>query len=176
MQKRIFDYSQLSRVQDFDCGQEEWEREVSDWIKSEGPEGALAESSRSSRPCKVWLYESDDGQIVGFGSLGETNWGRRVEGDPNSPFTVIPNFAVQSRFQGQPANVSPDERYASLIMDDLIFEASEIPNRRPLLGLFVDVRNVRAIRFYERFGFQRLTSRVDSDTGREYLRMVLRFR
>jgi ribosomal protein S18 acetylase RimI-like enzyme len=45
------------------------------------------------------------------------------------------------------------ERYARLILEDIIAEAAEAVDTRPFLGLFVHVDNERARRFYRRAGF-----------------------
>src|SRR5437588_494581 len=69
----IFDSGHLSRVKDFECGTQPWEVEVSDWIKApRGAGGALDDMANLGT--RVWLYETEADELVGYGSLGETFW------------------------------------------------------------------------------------------------------
>ena len=63
----IFAPELLAKVEDFDCGDEPHERELAEWIKTESVT-ALA------RGTQVWLYATSEKEIVGFGSLGTSNW------------------------------------------------------------------------------------------------------
>jgi hypothetical protein len=63
LDKTPFSAELLPVVHGFYCGDEEWEREVSDWIK--GP--ALQELGPD---CQVWLYSTADDGLVGYASLG----------------------------------------------------------------------------------------------------------
>ena len=56
----------LPKVQNFDCGTEAWEREVSDWIKT--PEGAIEALADGTA---VWLYATEEGDLVGSDPLGK---------------------------------------------------------------------------------------------------------
>ncbi len=63
----------LSRasVQAFGCGPEEWETEITDWLKAPpGAGGAADDVTVAENP--VWLYATDGGDLVGVGSLGVT--------------------------------------------------------------------------------------------------------
>lgn len=91
LRKVVFCEILLPLVKDFHCGDEFWDREVSDWIKT--PSLALKDMRRK-RPCSVWLHINDDDSIVGFSSLCESNW----EGYPK--LSIIPNVAVATEFQG----------------------------------------------------------------------------
>lgn len=69
LKKVPFTTELLPKVQQVDCGDEVWEREVSDWIKAPpGCEGALNEIQHGNR---VWLYDTVEDGVVGFGSLGD---------------------------------------------------------------------------------------------------------
>jgi RimJ/RimL family protein N-acetyltransferase len=157
----------LDAVRRFTCGTEDWETEVSDWIK--GP--ALDDMTRG---CQVWLYfirRSERNHLVGFGSLGEPPWKYPPSTDlhPN----IIPNVAVALRFQGKPAGPW-EERYAYLIMSDLISEAVAHAERSPLLMLYVHPQNHRAIRFYEKIGFEPFHKVYrDKVKGVDYRSMIL---
>jgi ribosomal protein S18 acetylase RimI-like enzyme len=161
----------LPKVQGFDCGEEVWEQEVSDWIKAPlGAGGALDELQQGNQ---VWLYVDEGGELVGFGSLGITmqRWPRSK--DPQLVATSIPMLGVDRRFWGQPPGPAED-RYSTRILADLIEEARKHQDERPILILFVHIENVRAIRYYERAGFTELHKPyTDKATGRVYKRMVL---
>jgi ribosomal protein S18 acetylase RimI-like enzyme len=161
----------LAKVQGFDCGEEPWQREVSDWIKAPlGSGGALDELGQGAR---VWLYVTQAGELVGFGSLAATmqRWPRSK--DPQVPASVIPMLGVDRRFWGQPPR-PPEERYSAQLLDDLLAEAKRESKERPILILYVHIDNVRGIRFYERAGFVELHKPfTDKKTGRQYKRMVL---
>ncbi len=166
-----FNETLLPKVQAFDCGDESWEHEVSDWIKAtRGNGGALDALEHGDQ---VWLYATPNGDLVGFGSLGKTSqrWPRSK--DPPISVSVIPMVGVDRRFWGQPPGPSED-RYSSRILDDLITEAKAHQTERPILILFVNINNPRAIRFYERAGFIELHKPfTDKQTGQVCKRMVL---
>lgn len=159
------------KVQAFHCGDEPWQREVSDWIKAgRGAGGAVDELERGTR---VWLYVSEGGELIGFGSLAPAmqRWPRAK--DPPIAASVIPMLGVDARFWGQPPG-PPEQRYSARILDDLIAEAQASRNERPILVLYVSVENLRGIRFYERAGFTELHKLyTDKATGRQHKRMVL---
>ena len=87
-------------------------------------------------------------------------------GRARQPVSIIPAFAIATRFQGGPKHLPPEERYASRIMGDLLSKAAALGPR--ILELFVDKRNARAIVFYGRIGFRPLP-----DEGGPYLKMYL---
>jgi len=68
-----FSEADLPRVQTFECGAKLFQIEVSDWIKSPSTSPNSALGDMQARGTLVWLYETDD-EIIGFGSLGATNW------------------------------------------------------------------------------------------------------
>jgi hypothetical protein len=150
-----FTKDDLDAVADFHCGDDPWAEYVTNWIR--GAQNGVLDAFDLGTD--VWLYLDDDNNIVGFGSLGITEWsypnpyqGQRVL------LNVIPAYAVQSRFHKQPPG-DWSQHYSSEILNDLIAEASrrcvEDSSLDPLLGLFVDERNERAIRHYENHGFKK---------------------
>jgi ribosomal protein S18 acetylase RimI-like enzyme len=157
-----FAESLLSRVQGFNCGDKTYEEEVARWIQAaRGGGGALDDMANS--PTTVWLYESEAGELVGFGSLGLTQWRW-------SPIWIIPFYGVQAQFQGQPPGPKED-RYARRIFEDLLAKAVAGPTERQLLGLCVHPENERAIRVYRAYGF------VEYGQNKEgYLRMIVNLR
>jgi ribosomal protein S18 acetylase RimI-like enzyme len=160
----------LPKVQAFDCGQEPWELEVSNWIKApRGGGGAVDDLPRN----QVWLYATDNGDLVGFGSFGETSqkWPRSK--DPPILASIIPMLGIAKEYWGQPPGPR-ESRYSTRILEDLIVEAVAHQNERPILILFVNVNNQRAIQLYQRFGFVELHKPVtDKNTGFVNKRMVL---
>jgi ribosomal protein S18 acetylase RimI-like enzyme len=126
-------------VADFACGNEPWAILASDWIKSNT--GALASMARGTR---VFLYYTIDGQLVGFGAIGETSW-------PNfapDKTPVIPMLAVSSDFQKQ--------GYCTEIVEDLVDRAYEIGGSAVVLT--VDPENP-AIEIYRKLHFSELPDR-----------------
>ena len=151
MLKTPFTQALLPKVIDFSCGCQPWEIEVSEWIKMPRGSGSLPgalDEMESQESCQVWLYGTEGGELVGFGSLGGTKWRwPRPNKDPQVSINVIPYLGISVEFQGKP------ERYAAQILSDLRAEACMHVEREPILGLFVDVRNQKAIRFYSKEGF-----------------------
>lgn len=159
-----FTKADLRDVQDFDCGDEPHELEVSNWLKGsdeQGVDSALNSIAHLEKPGRVWLYRHGD-QIVGFGSLARTEW--RWPGknnDPKLPLSIIIWVGVQKRFWGMPAGPK-ENRFSAQILDDLVAEAQLDAKTHPILGLFVHKDNARAIRFYKEAGFSdELLQRVE---------------
>ncbi len=170
-----FTPSEWPNVQGFDCGDEPYEKEVSEWLK--GPSGAGIDSALNSisdpaRPSRLWLYKLGE-EVVRFGALSKTTW--RWPGknnDPTLPLSIIIWFAVQKAYWGQPPGPK-DSRYSAVILDDLIAEARLDAKTHPVLGLFVHKDNERAIRFYKGVGFNDdLVQRVEN-TGMYKMFIVL---
>lgn len=150
-----FTKDDLDAVAEFYCGDEPWAEYVADWIKG-APNGVIEALDMGTA---VWLYLDDNNDIVGYGSLGVTEWyypdpykGEKVS------LSVIPAYAIQSRFHKQPPG-DWSQHYASEILNDLINEAirrcMQDSSFAALLCLFVDERNARAIRHYENHGFKK---------------------
>jgi hypothetical protein len=178
--KYPFTRADWGEVQSFDCGSKEHQREVSDWLK--GPEGADSALSAiyTTPPARVYLYRLEDaddeaagqGELVGFGALGQSRWRWTGKKDPFVPLTILIWFAVRNEFKRQPPG-EPDGYYSSQILDDLIAEAMEQQDTHPILGLCVRPENIGAIDLYRRKGFSvELSSFKDTLTGVEYLRMA----
>jgi ribosomal protein S18 acetylase RimI-like enzyme len=158
-----FSASLLAEVRDFHCGDQPWETEVSRWLTESAIDDCAVKWME--RGTKVWLYRAENGEIVGYGSLGSTKW-RMQPNEPRQPVSIIPSFALAASFQGEPRHLPSEERYATRIMRDLIAKADSLAPR--ILGLFVDKHNARAIAFYSRIGFQALP-----DEGGPYMKMFL---
>lgn len=110
---------------------------------------------------------------MGFGSLARSKWQWPLSESPRVPISLIPMVGIQKRHWGKPDG-PPNERFSAQILDHLIFQAMQHTERHPLLELFVDPRNVRAIRVYEKAGFQRFSKTyTDQATGATYTSMLL---
>src|SRR5262249_41287554 len=109
LQKVVFTETELDLVADFQCGDEPWEKPLADWIKSPPTtkNGALYEIARRKGKLQVWLHANQAGELVGYSSLGESNWQWPTADDPRVPINVIPNVAIQKKFWGCPPSEPP---------------------------------------------------------------------
>lgn len=171
LSKANFTLDDLPTVQSFDCGSEPWELEVSNWLK--GPPNSDCAAATIQKGSKVWLYGLDSGRIVGFGSLGTTEWRWTGKKDPYVPLSVILSYGVHKDFKKQPPSDDPNNHYSGQILGDLIEEAIDLRDTKPILGLCVDGRNTKAIHLYKRFQFADLSPWTNKDTGVSYNRMGL---
>jgi GNAT superfamily N-acetyltransferase len=137
----------LDPVQDFDCGDAAYRRELADWIRND----AVPAMEQGT---KVWLYINEANEIVGYGSLGVTRWKYPDAQSTRVELVLIPAVALRKEFWGKPEGVERDERYSSQILRHLIDEAQDWPGEMPAVGLFVHPDNVAAIKLYERFQFR----------------------
>lgn len=138
----------VDEVRHFDFGSESYHREMSHWLLSEV---AVAMSYGT----KVWLYGNVSGDIVGFGSLGETNWNFPDKKSPRVKVAIIPALGLRQEFWGCPKDADPGHRYSSQILDHLITLPTHLPSRPRAIGLFVYPANLAAVKLYERHHFQR---------------------
>ncbi len=160
-----FTRDHLPRVQEFACGEEDHERELADWIRQEG-------LTTVERGGKVWLYVTEAKEIVGFGSLVVTRWHYPEPSSKRTSIALIPAVAIQKPFWGKPEG--PREgRYSTQILEHLIAEAAQLPIQEPILALYVHPANQRAIKAYERAGFQPFGQTYrDPSSGVTYVSMI----
>jgi len=174
-----FTRDDLDAVVDFHCGDARWARYVTDWIQGK-PGGVLEALDIGTQ---VWLYLDQQNEVVGFGSLGYTEW---VYPDPfgrgdskRVPLCIIPAYGVDVRFHKKP-NGDWQQHYSSEILADLIAVAAREwtreygsdPNVTPLLGLFVDEQNTRAMRHYENHGFSKYGKPIRNRGQRMLLKLT----
>lgn len=168
-----FDENLLPLVQDFDCGEDPWERDVSNWLKRTDLDDCAVRRIRDGR-CRVWLYAIGRDRIVGFGSLGRARW---ILSDPgggarSALVHIIPFIGVHTEFQGRPRR-SRSGSYAYRILRHLLLQAANVADVESLIGLYVHERNARAIRFYRNWGFEDVPYTPSSDSfPMQYLQMV----
>jgi hypothetical protein len=105
---------------------------------------------------QVWLYETEEGDLVGFGSLGVTKWRYPdPEKSDKRRLLIIPNYAIALPFQGQPpGKENKPRRYSRQIFTDLLRKAMDHPSGLKVIGLFVHPKNAGAIRLYADFNFK----------------------
>lgn len=172
-----FTKGDLHRVKDFACGSLPYQLPLADWIKRESLQ-ALANKA------KIWLYETPDGELVGYGTLSKSKWFQTDSDGAIHEVKVvcIPTVAVQEAFWGQPKEVvSRDEKYSHQLMRHLQFAAQEWVDGsdalKPLLSLFVHPDNVAAKKLYTRCGFVDFPlTRPDPATGANGQCMVFKLK
>ena len=167
----------LPEVQAFSCGPDRWDIEVATWIKSRSGSNSALEDMRQFGT-EVWLYRTEEGELVGCASLGENTWSFPPPKGPKMLINYIPFMGLVQAFQGKPDGVAKDDKFAYQIIDDVIEYAVEKtagrPDLSPAVGLSVDRDNKRAIRFYMNRGFvDAKTPRTDKTTNVVYDRMFL---
>jgi len=161
----------------FDCGNENYQIEVANWIKNSGP-GCVVDDLRERTDLRVWIYTLDEETIVGFGSLGPNEWSLRERGQVKKklPVMVIPSLGLAREFHGQPTEATDKfDRYSSQILDDLIVKAKTDPRGVRWLGLYVHPENRPAISLYQRHDFEFLEKSFynHKDFGVKYPAMIL---
>jgi len=149
-----FTEADQTRLVGFSCGEEPWSRHVAQWIQGSD---VLDSMKRGTR---VWLFESTQGEVVGFGSLGTSRWRWPPPNGESTTILLIPMLGIDVRFHGQPSD--PDWRFSHQLMSHLISEGQRTSRewhgdqgQKPdWLVLMVHRDNLRAIKFYENCGFE----------------------
>jgi ribosomal protein S18 acetylase RimI-like enzyme len=134
-------------VVDFDCGTERWASPLNDFIRNE------ASKYMKRLGTKIWLYDNDLGERVGYGSIGVTKWTILPGETDRQTLVLLPNIAVRIEQQRK--------GYAKQICNHLIAEAqAEYDARKargesiiPFLGLLVHPENLGAKKLYSGVGF-----------------------
>ena len=135
------------------------------WIQLEAAETI-------ARGGKVWLYATENRDIIGYGSLAVSRWNYPESANRRVALVLIPAVAIQKQFWGKPDGPR-ESRYSSQILDHLLSEAAWLKVDVPVLGLFVHPENKRAIKAYERAGFALFAKTYfDKATGITYLSMI----
>lgn len=161
-----FQQEMVATVDAFDCGSESYQSELAGWLQNEAQEAI-------TRGTRVWLYVNQAGAIVGFGSLGPTNWRYPDPASKRTGVVLIPALAIRREFWRKPDNVDSQERYSSQILRHLVDEASAWPGSPPAVGLYVHPENQAAIKLYERFQFRQFHhSYTDPATKMTYISFI----
>lgn len=149
-----FSEADQERLVGFSCGNESWSRYVSEWLLGSDVLDSMKKGTR------VWLFENQDKEVVGFGSLGTSRWKWPPPDGARATIALIPMLGVDKEYHGMPED--PEWRFSHQIMGHLIAEAEKLAlsGREAGLGhinwlvLMVHRENARAIRFYEQCGFE----------------------
>ena len=152
------------RLVGFSCGEEPWSRHVAEWILGSDVFDSMKRGTR------VWLFETADGEVVGFGSLGTSKWRWPPPIGERATIALIPMLGIAEQFRGQPTD--PEWRYSRQILGHLIAEATRLTRAEPEEGaqvpqwfaLLVHRDNARAIQFYQHCGFE-LIAGVERNKG-----------
>ncbi|MBI3973320.1 MAG: GNAT family N-acetyltransferase [Chloroflexi bacterium] len=162
LRREPFTAAVLNEVRAFHCGDQPWAADVADWINTDR---VLEDLRDADLNCRVWIWRDDNGNVVGFGSLGDAVF--RVPNPNKSPWlpvTIIPALAVHSAHQGK--------GYARRIVEELLDLAAEHAAERRYVVLLVHTDNVRAHELYRRAGFRDLgKSFIEKETGWPHQKM-----
>src|SRR5207249_3575943 len=96
LRKIAFTEELLAVVQDFECGDEEWEKPLAAWIKAPaevntGALGQMKKAKARGKQLEVWLHVNEAGELVAYSALGESNWKWPLPTDERVPISIIPN-------------------------------------------------------------------------------------
>jgi len=152
----------------FDCGDEPWQREISDALIS----GELLRDQLYERVC--WLYLNDEQTLVGYGGLAVSEIEWLPELRLSKRYLEVNPIGVDKRFFGS-KDTPREDRCSYMIMGDLIIEA-RARNVAPFLILYVHPKNARAIAFYRNVGFREMfeIDRLNPRNNTRYPCMTLR--
>jgi hypothetical protein len=109
-----FTEADQARLVGFSCGDELWSKHVAEWILGSD---VLDSMKRGTR---VWLFETAAGDVVGFGSIGMSEWRWPPPNGDKATIVLIPMLGIDARFRGEPPD--PDWRYSRQIMSHLVAE------------------------------------------------------
>ena len=89
------------KVQQFDCGTDMGGRGF-DVDQGSPRQRGRAVDEMENGGLSVWLYATAEGELVGFGSLGESDQRWPKDKDPPIKTSAIPFIGVDCRFWGKP--------------------------------------------------------------------------
>jgi ribosomal protein S18 acetylase RimI-like enzyme len=153
----------------FDCGDEPWCPEINEWIRDLSGQVLKAVRNKSD----VWLYTTEEQELIGYGVLGSTNWDWPEPGSQPLRVNILTYMGIDLTYRGQPAGQG-ETSYGKQILGHLILRAKEKSDRSSVLGLYVHPENKRAIGLYRRFGFRPFHRLHHDDvSGIDYVSMAL---
>ena len=140
----------MSKLAEIDYGGEVFEVEMRDWIGGDAAEAMQIYKTR------VWACSNAANNLIGFASLGKTQWRWKGKKAEREPLAIIPAVGLGTAFRGLPEGADRAGRYSHQIIGFILGEAQR--TGLPAVGLFVHPDNARAIRLYtDSFQFVRLT-------------------
>jgi ribosomal protein S18 acetylase RimI-like enzyme len=145
----VFAISDAARVQDFHCGDLPHQAPLAEWIKTK----ASAQLANPDNKTKIWLYESEDGSVVGFGSLGIVSAIGDFEGtgkESKIKYQAVLTMAVRSECQGKGLS----HQIMNHLEEEAIKRCAELPKAKRLLGLYVNPKNTAGVKLYKSHGFE----------------------
>jgi GNAT superfamily N-acetyltransferase len=152
----------LADVQAFNCGDLKRDLDVARFLTCE----ARDLIDKPENPLHVWLYRDEDDSLVGFSSLGRSEWCYPKPTGIKTAIQIIPNLAVSVDHKGK--------KYSTEILEDTIVEAiARRESVSELLGLFVHIDNPIAIHIYESAKFANYGN-PRTYGGDSYQRMILK--
>src|SRR5436309_3230300 len=135
---RKFDLACLPLIAALDCGQDQFGKIATAWIKCVDPDDSAIQA-KAEKNTDIYLYNTPAGQLVGFGSLGKTK--RKIRG-VEEEWSIIPHIGIDAQFRGCPPGVPWHDKYGASIMIDLMALARD--HNTPTLMLYVHKDNSRA--------------------------------
>ena len=123
---------------------------ATDWIRCVEPKDCAIQAM-SQKGTAVFLYHEPNGALIGFGSLGKTY---RTVKSVKHEWSIVPHIGISKLFQKQPAECEWHDRYAALLMADLMTRART--HGTSILVLYVHKDNFGARKLYDRLGFKPL--------------------
>jgi ribosomal protein S18 acetylase RimI-like enzyme len=156
MRKELLTPENAHLVRDFDCGNEPYAIEVSNWIKSALSAGGEVWTAIKAGAL-VWLYLTDQGELIGFGAIYPQEIILDAPQQPFGGLLTIAYYGLRKEFRKQPEGPWQDY-YSRQIFRDLIQEARRHPALGKKLALYVNTTNAGAIRLYSdpEFGFKKV--------------------
>jgi hypothetical protein len=109
-----FTEADQARLVGFSCGDEPWSRHVTEWILGSD---VLDSMKRGTR---VWLFETEQGETVGFASIGTSEWRWPPPKGSKTTIVLVPMLGIDIRYRGKPPE--PEWRYSRQLMSHLIAE------------------------------------------------------
>ena len=119
---------------------------------------------------KVWIYTDGD-ELIGFAGIGRYKVPWPDIDSPPVPHQHVIYAGVDFRFRKKPEGPR-NQHYSWRIFDDLVAYAQSVEGMAPVMSLFVDVRNLKAIEFYREYGFEDLP-RTTEENGVTYQMMAV---
>ena len=131
-------------VRAFDCGDEIYEREISDWLKTAvGQLGAADEILAGNR---VWLAVTQATEFVGIAAIGPSTASWPKNSSPRQQATCVTWVAVDRRHRGK--------GYGGQIMNHVLGECVARAADFPLVVLYVHQQNPARGWYTAKYQFQ----------------------